>query len=288
MLNKNLKEILDGNIELPTLPDVIMRLLSAVDNPESTAPDIARIIGSDQSLMAKILKLVNSPFYGMPRQISTLTQATVVMGFTAIRNIALTIAVFDEFELGAAVPEKFGYTREKLWEHSIATAITANVIAHKINYAKKEDAFIAGLIHDIGKVVFDRFCHEDFVTALTLADASGRSLFDAEVDIFGESHAFIGSWVTEKWQLPSHLVDSIRYHHTPDKGEVELKLVEIVHAANNLVHAEGYGNGGDDIVPEINGLFQKTFGFSQHDLHELKLEVKQNFESAVEFFQTVA
>ncbi|KAA3613713.1 MAG: HDOD domain-containing protein [Calditrichaeota bacterium] len=288
MISPQLQEILDGKIESPTLPEVIMRLLSAVDNPESTAPDIARIIGTDPALMVKVLKLVNSPFYGMPRQIATLTQATVVMGFSAIRNVALTIAVFDEFSTDSSFPKNFEYTREKLWEHSIAAAMTANVIATRINYSKKEDAFIAGLIHDIGKVVFDRYTHDDFLSALTLADAGGMCLFDAEREIIGETHAFIGSWLVDKWHLPPHLTDALRHHHAPEMSEVDQKLVTIVHLADALVREEGLGFAGDSLVPPIDSLVKSELGLGADSYTDIMQEVKRNFTTAIAFFQSVA
>ncbi len=287
MLSQSLQELLNDEVELPTLPDVIIRLLSAVDNPESTAPDVARIISSDPALMTKVLKLVNSPFYGMPRQIATLTQATVVMGFAAIRNVALTIAVFNEFGRSDGKPLQFEFTREKFWEHSIAVAMMADTVAAKAKYSKNEDAFIAGLLHDIGKIVFDRYLHDDFIAVLTLADASGMSIFDAEKNVLGESHAYVGSWLADRWRLPAHLVDAMRHHHAPQDSEVDWPLVAIIHIADKLVRQEGYGHPGDNLTPEIDQMTGNKLGLEAKDYSEITQLVKLNFDAAMAFFQSV-
>lgn len=287
MMSKSLQDVLNGEVELPTLPDVIIRLLSAVDNPESTASDVARIISSDPAMMVKILKLVNSPFYGMPRQIATLTQATVVMGFAAIRNVALTIAVFDEFGRSDGNPSQLEFTREKFWEHSIATAMMANMVATQAGYGKNEDAFIAGLLHDIGKIVFDRYLHDDFIAALTLADAGGMSIFDAEMNVMGESHAFVGSWLADRWHLPPHLVDAMRHHHAPQESQMDWQLVAVVNIADKLVRQHGYGHAGDNLVPEIDHDLEVKLGLDQQDYAEINQLVATNFDAAMAFFQSV-
>ena len=287
MLSQSLQDILNGEVELPTLPDVIIRLLGAVDNPDSTASEVARIIGTDAAMMVKVLKLVNSPFYGMPRQISTLTQAIVVMGFAAIRNVALTIAVFDEFGHSDGSPSPTEFTREKFWEHSIATAMMANLVATQVEYGKNEDAFVAGLLHDIGKIIFDRYLHDDFIAALTLADAGGLSIFDAEKNVMGESHAFVGSWLADNWHLPGHLVDALRHHHAPENSQVDWQLVAVINVADKLVRQHGIGHPGDDLQPEIDRAVEERLGLNQEDYIEIKQLVATNFEAAMAFFQSV-
>ncbi|RME01114.1 MAG: HDOD domain-containing protein, partial [Calditrichaeota bacterium] len=192
MRDPKVQKIITKIKQLPTLPQVITRLIQIIDRPDSSASEVSKIISTDQSLMTKVLKLVNSPFYGMPKRITTLSQATVILGFNAIKNLALTAAIFDQFGGKGEGIHQNGFSREKFWEHSIAVAVASKIISEHIGYPQPEEAFMAGLIHDIGKVVLDQFLHDEFVEALKYSADNQVSISDAEIKIIGSNHAQIG------------------------------------------------------------------------------------------------
>lgn len=273
--------------ELPTLPQVVMQVIKAVDNPDASANEVSRIVSQDQSLMTKVLKLVNSPYYGMPRRIATLSQATVILGFNTIKNLSVTAAIFDQFGGGGQKTNGNGFSRERFWQHSIACGIAAKVIVEHVRTQDPEEAFLAGLIHDIGKVVLDQFMHEEFIRTLELASSNKVSLVQAEYDVLGADHMQVGSWLAEKWNLPGHLIAAIKYHHFPHRAERHPGIAAIVHLADCLVRLEGYGSDGDPLPPEINDAAWLETGLQPDVIPELQKEIAVGYKSAEAFLSIV-
>lgn len=240
--------------EVPTLPVVCSRINSLISDPKTTAKDISDVIEDDLALAAKILKVVNSAFYGFPRKIATLTHAVVILGFNEIRNIVYSISVVKLF--GDSKDSRV-FDHESFWKHSIAVGAAARIIASKITtqYQKlDEEAFIAGLLHDIGKIVADQFMHEEYASVLEFKDENRCSLLDAENHILGFNHQDIGFCLAEKWNLPRSLANVIYYHNTVKFSTCPqelLPIVSIVHVANSTARALDVGSGGDPFVPEI-------------------------------------
>jgi putative nucleotidyltransferase with HDIG domain len=229
-----LKERAEQIRELSTLPSVIMRILEVMNNPMADARDVEREIIEDPVITAKILKVANSPFYGANRDVSSVSQAVVLMGFAEVQNVALSVSLFSRF----AVPTKM-FDRRKFWEHCFATATTADALQRRVN-AQTNDGFIAGLLHDIGRIVLDQHFPNEFKEILALAEAKGLSLLEAERKVLGVTHCDVGYWVTEKWNLPPMLTDSILFHHSPFSCRESYVLTSIVHVAD--VIAKSFGN----------------------------------------------
>ncbi|MFZ3046202.1 MAG: HDOD domain-containing protein, partial [Desulfatirhabdiaceae bacterium] len=163
MIPPNLKKIIDHVHDLPTLPRTVLKISELVNNPKTSAKDLATVITDDQVLTARLLKLVNSSFYAFPQKISTVTGAIVLLGFDSIRNLLLTTSVFDLFTNKHRDHKKL---QESLWDHSLGCAIGAKVIGSFIRYEKVEELFVAGLLHDIGKIVEMMFMPDEFFRAL--------------------------------------------------------------------------------------------------------------------------
>ncbi len=288
MDNPQVKRILLKIKQLPTLPQVLSQLIDLMEDPDASASEVSRIISKDQSLMTRVLKLVNSPFYGMPKRIATLSQATVILGFKTVKNLALTTAIFDQFQGGSSKPRGAGFTREKFWQHSIACAVASKIISEKIHYDCPEEAFMAGLIHDIGKVVLDQYMTEDFTRILDHAARENVPILEAEKQVIGVRHTQVGEWLAEKWNLPGHLVAAIRYHHTLAQQMKYVKLVLIVHLADAIVRMEGYGNGGDAVTPKIREEIWQVISIDPEDMPQLLNEIRLGYENAKEFLKLVA
>lgn len=150
---QDIKNIINEIQNLPTLPQVVGRISSAIDDPKTSAQYLASIIISDAPLSTKVLKLVNSAYYGFQRKITTITQATVLLGFNSIKNVILTTSVFDFFNHSNTYSHQFNAV--KFWEHSLGTAIACKVLSKRLFFGKPEEAYLAGLLHDIGKMVIN-------------------------------------------------------------------------------------------------------------------------------------
>jgi putative nucleotidyltransferase with HDIG domain len=229
---------------LPTLPSVVARVSEIIDSPNASAADINKVIRQDIALSARILKLVNSSFYGFPRRISSITHAVVILGFNTVRNVALSAFVLDAFG-GKDLP--FGH--REFWIHSLGVGVSANAIAKSRGVEDAEDAFIAGLLHDVGKIVLHQFARNDFAKSLEKVKESDCLLVEAEREVLGMSHAEVGSMLLDAWHLPPRIVEAVSYHHTPDTAAQAKDLAAVVHMADIFTRALLVGNGGDRGVP---------------------------------------
>ena len=267
---------------LPTLPQVVHKVISMVENPGVSSAELAKTISLDASLVSIILKVVNSAFYGLPRKISTLTQATVILGFNTIKNIVLTASVFTAFE-GGGTSNRFD--RKKFWEHSISCAVACKVLSKRIRLGLPEEAFVAGLIHDIGKIVLDQFLHDKFEEVLDVVDAKDISFRLAEKDVLGVDHTQIGEWLCDKWRFPKQVQESVQFHHSPLLAESHKKMVAIVHLGNAISRLEGIGFGGDHQPPEINPKSWEMLSIPEEEIGELIVEIKAEFEKSAVFLE---
>ncbi len=279
-MNTGLQTVVDRINNLPTLPQVVELVISMIEDPNTTASQLAAVISKDQALMAKVLKVVNSAYYGMPRKISTLNQATVILGFSTIKNLVLSASIFGAFD------DRYSnqrFNRVKFWEHSIGTAVGARVLSKRIGLGNPEELFVAGLVHDIGKVVIDEYLHEDFLKILDIVETRNVRILDAEQEVLNFGHPILGEWVASKWNLPQDLVAAIAYHHTPTLANGFKKMVSVVHLADAISRIEGIGYGGDSLTPVIDPKSWETLKISPEELGELIVAIKEEFNKATVF-----
>jgi len=236
MLKPNIEDAITRVRGLPTLPSVLRQILATTADPESSVIDLGRHIASDQSLSAGLLRLVNSAAYGYNRQIDSITTAIVILGFTEIRNLALAATAFRTF--GGT---KSGPDLTQLWRHSLATGMAAERLAKAIQI-NREKAFVSGLLHDIGKVVFNAIYPAHARRACAIASSEESSILDAENEVFGMNHAQVGAMLGEHWQLPPAVVEAIRYHHEGSDTATEPRLVSLTVVANWVTYQAGLGD----------------------------------------------
>lgn len=232
---------------LPTLPTILQRVTEMVNNPKTSAVQLSRIILDDQAMTARLLRLVNSPFYGFPRRIATVTEAVTILGFHALRNLVLTASVVDL--LGADESVEFSPTR--LWEHSISTAVAAGLLARYTRHDDREELFVGGLLHDVGKLVLYQFARREFLAAVSRARTGEMSLREAETALLGYSHDQVGRLLLERWKLPVRQAEAIACHHRPAVAQLAKREAAIIHLADILARALALGSGGDEFVPPL-------------------------------------
>lgn len=267
---------------LPTLPQIVTTLSKALDNPNVNAEHIGRILSDDPAMMAKILKVVNSAVYALPNKVSSISQATSLLGFKSIKNIALATSVFSTFEIGQ---EQTRFNREEFWRHSISVGIAMNVIYDYVRVNIKsiyssDVLHLAGLVHGIGIIIFEQFFHVKFVFAVIMAEREKISLLEAEEKTLGADHAQVGAWLGKKWNLPDPVIAGIRWHSDPEKAPAEFTdIVNICHTAKYICTLKKIGDYGDT-VPVFKGQVWKSLGLTMDEIGDIIDEIKKRSEDS--------
>jgi len=273
---EKLKQLVSRIENVPTLPTVVARILAATQDSKTSAEDINRIILSDQALTAKLLKLVNSAYYGFPRRVGTVTEAVVILGFGTIRNMAVTASVFQEF--GKKGSGKF--PRADFWRHCLGVGVISRVLARRMEMPNREDVFVAGLLHDLGKVVLDQHCHDEFLDALDMVESTQRTLYEAEQEVFGVTHAEVGRWLAEHWNMPEFLCAAIGLHHRPGEAPERFPVVALVHVADVLARYKGIGNAGDRVQLPVQTEALERLKFKKEYLDSVMGSIDKDWEDA--------
>lgn len=256
--------------DMKVLPAIINKIIELTDNPNSTIQDMEQAILKDPVLTAKILRLANSAYYGYARNISTISRAAILLGFQAIKSLALASTVRTYL-----TDELKGYSLEKneLWKQSQTCAIVSRFIAKKIKYSNPEEAYVAGLLRDIGKTILNQHMEKEYALVISKIDENSTSFLGAEKEVLGFDHAEIGEKVAEKWNLPLSLVDAIGHHHTPEQSNVNPLLVSIVHIADTITMLMGVGLGLDGLAYNLSPFAIENIGLDELELENIISQV---------------
>lgn len=232
--------------QLPTLPMVLRQVQKVMKNPNSNMAQIAAVIAKDQALASRTIRLVNSAFYGMRNRVTSVHQAIVILGLTTVINLMLGLSVIKIF---ADSEKKQGFDHDAFWEHAFATAILARELGKKASNPEPDDCFIAGLLHDFGRLVLEQFFHDEFMIAVNKARDENLPLSLAEHQCFGGSHAVIAGFLARRWQLPEVLTACIQFHHglkhIPPEQAIYKPNVLLVAKANQIANKNHLGNSGE-------------------------------------------
>jgi HD-like signal output (HDOD) protein len=241
-----------------------------VDNPNASPRQIGALIERDAGLASKLLKSANSAYYGAPGKIKTVSQAISVMGLSAVRSIVVGQA-YQQMTSVRGASKRFD--RLAFWQHSLATASAARVLAKLKGWRDPEEAFLAGLLHDAGRLVMDKFLPNEFDQILTLALERVIPLFDAEREVLGYTHVEVGDLLGAEWNMPESMRDALRRHHD-DVSFDECPLGCLIHAANVLAHQAGFALGAP-VLYELPPVVKQSLGISDAQYEGLKQAIVQ-------------
>ncbi len=250
---KQINDALEKIEKLPTVPTIYAQLQRILSSPETTSRDVAAIIEQDQSLTARLLRIVNSAYYGFPRRIRTISRAVVILGFNEIKHLTLSVSVIEMFK----TKQGSGIDFEKLWDHAIGVAVCTRIIMHTAGRLETENldsAFVAGLLHDIGKLVEGAYLKDLFSRALDLSAQKSIPLIQAEDEVAKFNHQDIGLFLSQQWELPFDIEAVIAFHHNPlvkKNDRNHFPIIAAVHIADAIVRAMDFGWGGDPFVPHV-------------------------------------
>jgi len=268
---------------LPTLPSVASTLVSLTQSPQTSATQVGELISQDQALTSRVLKLVNSAYYGFPKQITTVNHAVVILGFNRVKNIVLAASIFGL--KGQRLPQRFN--APGLWQHSLGAAVAARTAAREFGRGDSEEAFVCGLLHDVGKLVLAQVAPADYDRCLAGAEERDELILITEREILGADHAEVGSWLAEQWRLPPAVVSAVCRHHTPTASRKDRDAAWVTHLGDILARALQIGWAGDRSIPRIDPVLAQETGLSAAGLDRLVARVLDELRKAADFFEMI-
>ncbi len=271
---KDITEVVKSIKKLPPMPAVVNKILRIANDPSTSAKSMIKVIELDQNITANVLKLCNSSYYALPKKVASLSDAVVYLGNQTL--VDMVLAGFSADMMGG---ESNGYLMKsgQLWEHSVTCATLAKEIAKAANCSDAQIAYSSGLMHDIGKVIMDKFLAEEVEEISKKAEKEDRAFDEIEKEVIGFTHAEIGAMLTREWGLPEEIINAIKYHHAPEEAPEGSKVVYVVHIADALSAMFGFSSG-------IDGL---AYDFSATALDVLGIDEKQLYSMAPALIETV-
>ncbi len=264
--------------DLPPMPQVVHKAREVMAKPDSSFKDLAVVIIADQAIAAKVLKLSNSALYGLSGRVSSIQHASVVLGQKTLAEI-LTLACFSKL-MGKTL-KGYGLEAGQLWQHSLAVGFGARLVAKKKHPVLTDDAFSAGLIHDAGKLVLDKYILERRKDIEQFMANGGESFLAAEKEIFGFDHAEIAAEVCKAWKVPEHLTTAISCHHCPYRSK-DNPLGYIIHVADAIAMKSGLGARPDALSHEIDSRVTGFLGLEKQDIDSAVAGVTSSVQNIME------
>lgn len=279
------KDLITENLELVSLPDIVHRINLMVEDPNSSAVDIGHLISQDPALTARLLKVVNSPMFGFPSRIDTVSMAITILGTRQLRDLVLATAVVGKFhDLTNAVIDM-----ETFWCHSICAAVTARIISQHLKANNNERFFVAGLLHDIGKLVMYLSHPDASHQVIELNEQPAIDTSAVEKLIFGFTHADVSAELLSQWRLPESLIEPARYHHHPIRATHFPTETAVVHIAESIANNIQSPVSQDDDNP-IEPICWSILGLEPNIMERLHEEVYEILDGSLQvmYYEQVA
>jgi putative nucleotidyltransferase with HDIG domain len=244
-MQSDLEKIILDTIDIPSLPTVAVKALELINSDSSSVDELEKIISRDQSFSARLLRIANSPYYGMNRRIDTISSGVMLIGFNTMKSLVVAASLKD-------MHRKFGLFEQKLWEHSLGVSVASSILARASKLAPPEEALVAGLIHDVGKTILNNSIPDKYAIITQKVYEEGTQYKDVEMDLLGYTHCDVGGLIARKWKLPKNLEIVIQYHHSETLPTFEdssfESLCQIVNVADSVCLSQSIGMKGPENI----------------------------------------
>ncbi len=272
----SIRELIKNIDQLPSMPSVITDLIELTSNPDSDIAEIIALIEKDQALTAKLLKLCNSSYYGLSKQVSSLRNAVVLIGFKSVYKMVIALGTAVFFKKDA---QGYGLTGVDMWRHSQGCAISAEIAANKYAPEFAQASYTAGLLHDVGKLVLSEYVETDLDQILKLVE-SGKTFVEAEQEIIGMDHGLIGGKLARQWKFPPVLVDAIKFHHEPQLASATPDVCAFTHIGNALSNAICVGLGNDSFANSLSKDVFRKYKLDDSSLEDIMQVAHKRIQEA--------
>jgi HD-like signal output (HDOD) protein len=274
----NLDDLIRGDVKISSPPMVFSRISKVIDDPYGSLIDIGNILREDQGLTARLLKLANSAFYSFPSNIESTDQAVSIIGTQQIRDLALATSVIELFK---GIPKDL-INMKNFWCHGVACGVIARILATYRQETNVERFFAAGIMHDIGRLIFYTKIPERSREALLCSKRSGDLLYKVERELIGFNHAAVGGALFKEWKLPVSIIEMVESHHSPLQAKSFPIETAIVHVADIIAHAFQLGSSGELFVPPLHSRAWESIGLRSSILPNLSVQVNRQFHAVID------
>lgn len=271
--------LVQGKTNLISLPATFFKIIEVMESPFSSAFHIAEVVGKDTSLTAKLLKLVNSAFYGFPSKVDSISRAVALVGTKELTSLALGISVVEAFD---GIPLKV-LDMKGFWRHSVSCGVYASLLSSNGKGGGEERYFVAGLLHDLGRLLMIKKSPELCLEAMAISRDEGIPLFQAEQRLFGYDHARVGGILCKSWRMPTTLEHMVRYHHEPGNSKY-LQDAGTIHLANTLALAAGSGSSGEGVFPSVFEKAWESLNLEAPDLAPIVQQAQRQIDEIIQIF----
>lgn len=272
------EKLLNNIYTLSGIPDIMMKAVKMLENPYSSTNELTKLIEKDQGLATKLLSIANSPLYGLPRKVSTIDFAIMVIGYMDIKNIIVGLSLMESFKN----KNDENLNSKDIWLHSFLCGSCCRRIAKDLELSLGGESFVSGLLHDMGIPIIHKYFHTSFLNILKDAKNSGASFMDAEIEHLGMTHSEIANHLLEKWNFPEELRNSVKFHHSVKGENAASKLTAILHLSDFLIYNYNPEKFYWDKDLTLDYSIVNTLNFkSEEDLNEFIIPYKAMIESEV-------
>jgi HD-like signal output (HDOD) protein len=280
-MSSYLQKISKNVQEFKTLPTVYTQLMEVMANSRSSINDAAMVIASDQVAATKILKVANSPLFGLSTRVDSINKAIFLLGFNEVKNIIIATSIMDMFDMKNS---NAYFNPVDFWKYSIGVGITSRHLAKETGITNVDSFFLSGIVHAIGKLFLYQSFPQEFLLALEIAHDNRLNLRDAEREIFGTTHTVVGELLAERWKLPNTISNAIRYYPTGLVNHAPDILVSIVHLSTIVAKALNFGNSGESLIDKPSEHIWELLSLRQGSLEAAFGELTNSYEQSVTMF----
>lgn len=274
-------DLVKGDTHVSSLPLILIKLNEAINNPFSSIIDIGKIISEDQGLTARLLRIANSPFYSYPSKVDTITKAITIIGTQQIMDLVLATSTMKLFK---GIPAEL-ITMESFWHHSIACGTVARILAQFRRELNIERFFVAGILHDIGRLIIYLRMPQEAHELMVQSKSSRTLMYKAEREALRFDHADVGEALLKEWKLPAELIEMVAFHHYPSRAKNYGEDASTIHLADIIAHALQIGNSGEFFVPPLEPEAWSLIKLSPSILPHLIEQTDRQFAAALQLMQ---